>query len=71
MTLTNKMAEMDPIVKTVYIVIIAVAIFIVVLIGVTKNNPVFAQVLLNAIDKTTDTIIEYKNTMLMLTRKFY
>jgi len=65
------MAEMDPIVKTVCIVLIAVVIFIVVLIGVTKNNPVFAQALLNTIDKTTDTITEYKNTMLAFTRRLY
>lgn len=71
MTLTNKMAEMDPIVKTVYIVLIVVAIFIVVLIGVTKNNPVFAQILLDAIDKTTDTIAEYKNTTMLFTRRLY
>ncbi len=65
------MAEIDPIVKTVYIVIIAVAIFIVILIDVTKNNPVFAQLLLNAINKTTDTIMEYKNTTATFTRILY
>lgn len=71
MTLINKMAEMDPIVKTVCIVLTAVAIFIVLLIGITKNNPIFAQIVLNTIDKTADTIMEYKNTMLTLAQRFY
>jgi hypothetical protein len=65
------MVEMDPIVKTVCIILIAVAIFIIVLIGVTKNNPVFAQVLLNAIGKSTDAVMEYKNTILTFTRRLY
>ncbi len=62
---------MDPIIKTVCIVLVAVAIFIVVLIGVTRNNPVLAQVLLNAIDKSTDALMGYKNTILTFTRRLY
>jgi hypothetical protein len=48
------MAEMDPIVKTVCLVLTAAAIFIIVLIVFAKNNPVFAQTLLNSIGNVTD-----------------
>jgi hypothetical protein len=55
------MAEMDPIVKTVYLVLTAAAIFIIVLIVFAKNNPVFAQTLLNSIDNVTNAVTGYNS----------
>jgi hypothetical protein len=53
------MEEMDPIVKTICLVLTAAAIFIIVLIVFAKNNPVFAQTLLNSICNVTDTVTGY------------
>ena len=55
------MAEMDPIAKTVYLVLTAAAIFIIVLIVFAKNNPVFAQTLLNSIDNVTNAVTGYNS----------
>lgn len=53
------MAEMDPIVKTVCVVLTASAIFIIVLILFAKNNPTFAQILLNSIGNVTAVVTGY------------
>ena len=53
------MAEEDPIVKTVYVVLLVVAIFIIALILYAKNNPVFAQTLLNLVNRFTDALTGY------------
>jgi hypothetical protein len=53
------MAEMDPIVKTVYIVCLVVAILIIVLILYAKNNPIFAQTILNLVNRFTNEVTGY------------
>lgn len=53
------MPELDPIKKTVCIVLIATALFIVVLIALAKNNPIFAQTLLDSIGKVADALTGY------------
>ena len=53
------MAVVDPIKKTVCIVLIAAAIFIIGLILYAKNNPVFAQIILNLLSSFTDKLTGY------------
>jgi hypothetical protein len=60
------MTEMDPIVKTVCTVLIATAILIVVIIAVTKNNPTFAQLLMNAMETITNKLTGYNNLTITL-----
>jgi hypothetical protein len=60
------MTEMDPIVKTVCTVLIATAILIVVIIAVTKNNPIFAQLLMNAMETITNKLTGYNNLVITL-----
>jgi hypothetical protein len=55
------MVEMDPIVKTVCVVLAASAVFIIALILFAKNNPIFAQTLLNSIGNVTDGITGYNS----------
>jgi hypothetical protein len=53
------MAEIDPIVKTVYVVLVVVAIFIIVLVLYAKNNPVFAQTILNLVNRIIEEVTGY------------
>jgi hypothetical protein len=53
------MPELDPIKKTVYIVLIAAAIFIIVIILYAKNNPLFAQTILSILSSFTDKVTGY------------
>ncbi len=53
------MAEMDPIVKTVYNVLLVAAILIIILILYAKNNPIFAQTILNLLSSFTDKVTGY------------
>jgi len=60
------MTEMDPIVKTVCTVLIATAILIVVIIAVTKNNPMFAQLIIHAMETITSKLMGYNNLTIIL-----
>jgi hypothetical protein len=53
------MAEMDPIVKTVCIICLVVAILIIVLILYAKNNPIFAHTILNLVNRFTNEVTGY------------
>ena len=53
------MSEMDPIVKTVYNVLLVAAILIIILILYAKNNPIFAQTILNLLSSFTDKVTGY------------
>ena len=55
------MTEMDPIVKTVCTVLIATAILIIVIIAVIKNNPMFAQLFIHAMETITNKLTGYNN----------
>lgn len=64
------MTEMDPIVKTVCLVLISTAIFIAALIVFNRNNPVFSQILLSSMEKATDALTGYYNRSLYLFNNF-
>lgn len=58
------MTEMDPIQKTVCLVLIVAVMFIFALLAAAKNNPIYAQIFLDSMGKVADAVIGYYNTTL-------
>jgi len=53
------MTELDPILKTVCVIVIAMAILIIAIILYAKNNPIFAHTIINFLNRFTDEVSGY------------